>query len=276
MSRVQPGDTIVVAFLDRVSRKFDEGVCIQAELTGRNIGIVAIQENIDTNERRAAAKFFRHSMAQGAYQVNSARDRIKLGQDRSKAGGERIGRPPALTPVQVEHCRRMAEEGTGCATWPGFDGLLTGDGAEGAGRNLSAGGTIVNWLGAEKRPDLRHHMPTRPWKNETATVLPAWENMNDQQLDRNLRSVGREVFVAYFTDFCDRSRSNEDVAAQIEEERGYTDKSCRSRTSHARSIIWAGRATDALVMVSCSTSPRVPSQIKKKASGLARERSGLL
>ena len=86
-------------------------------------------------------------------------------------------------------------------------------------------------------------MPIRPWKNGTATVLPAWESMNDQQLDRNLRSVGREIFVAYFTEFCDRSRSNEDVAAQIEEERGYTDKSCRSRTSHARSIIGAGRPT---------------------------------
>ena len=42
MSRVQPGDTIVVAFLDRFSRNFEEGVRIQAELTGRDIGIVAI------------------------------------------------------------------------------------------------------------------------------------------------------------------------------------------------------------------------------------------
>ncbi len=155
--------------------------------------------------------------------------------------------------------------------------LLTGNGAEGAGRNLPAGGRTVTWPGAEKRPDLPRHMPIRPWKNETAMVSPAWESMNDQQLDRNLRSVGREVFVAYFSEFCDRSRSNEDVATQIEEERGYTDKSCRSRTSHARSIIEAGRATDALAMVSCSTSPLVPSYIKKKASELVREReSGLL
>ena len=43
MSRVQPGDTIVVAFWDRFSRNFEEGVRIQAELTGRDIGIVAVQ-----------------------------------------------------------------------------------------------------------------------------------------------------------------------------------------------------------------------------------------
>ena len=100
--------------------------------------------------------------------------------------------------------------------------------------------------------------------------------MNDHQLDRNLQSVGREIFVAYFSEFCDRSRSSEDVAIQIEKERGYTEKSCRSHTSHARSIIRAGRATDVLTMVSRSTSPRVPDHIKIQASELVRERESSL
>ena len=114
MGRVQPGDTIVVAFLDRFSHNFEEGVQIQAELTGRDIGIVAIRENIDTSDGSAAAKFFRRSMlAQGAYQVDSASERIKLGLDRARAGGKRVGRPPALTQEQAEQCRRMADEGAG-------------------------------------------------------------------------------------------------------------------------------------------------------------------
>ena len=50
MSRIQPGDTIVVAFLDRFSRNFEEGVAIQADLTRRDIAIVAIREQIDTRE----------------------------------------------------------------------------------------------------------------------------------------------------------------------------------------------------------------------------------
>ena len=87
MSRVQPGDTIVVAFLDRFSRNFEKGVRIQAELTGRDIGIVAVRENIDTTDEGPAAKFFRRSMlAQGAYQVDSASERIKLGLGRARAG----------------------------------------------------------------------------------------------------------------------------------------------------------------------------------------------
>ena len=114
MSRVQPGDTVVVAFLDRFSRSFEDGVHIQAELTQRDIAIVALRENIDTREGSAAAKFFRRSMlAQGAYQVDSASERIKLGLDRARADGKRVGRPPALSPDQVEQCRRMAEEGAG-------------------------------------------------------------------------------------------------------------------------------------------------------------------
>ena len=114
MSRAQPGDTIVVAFLDRFSRNFEEGVAIQADLTRRNIAIVAIREQIDTREGSAAANFFRRAMlAQGAYQVESASERIRMGLDRARASGKRIGRPPALGPEQVEQCRRMAEEGAG-------------------------------------------------------------------------------------------------------------------------------------------------------------------
>ena len=114
MSRIQPGDTVVVAFLDRLSRNFEDGVRIQADLTQRDIAIVALRENIYTREGSAAARFFRRSMlAQGAYQVDSASERIKLGLDRARAEGKRVGRPPALSSDQVEQCRRMAGEGAG-------------------------------------------------------------------------------------------------------------------------------------------------------------------
>ena len=81
-------------------------------MTQRHIAIVDIRENIDTREGSAAAKFFRRSMlALGAYQVDATSERIKLGQYRAE--GKRVGCPPALSPDQVEQCRRMAEEGAG-------------------------------------------------------------------------------------------------------------------------------------------------------------------
>ena len=111
MTRVRPNDTVVVAWLDRFSRNFDEGVRIQAELTKQNIGIVAIREGINTADDSAAAKLFRRMMlAQGAYQVESTSERIKAGLEWARAEGRKPGRPPALTPEQVKECRRMYEE----------------------------------------------------------------------------------------------------------------------------------------------------------------------
>ena len=87
MGRVQPGDTIVVAFLDRFSRSFEEGVRIQAELTARDIGIVALRENIDTSDGSAAAKFFRRSFRSAPSSVQHA------SQDSRHAAGRASSAP---------------------------------------------------------------------------------------------------------------------------------------------------------------------------------------
>ena len=76
--------------------------------------------------------------------------------------------------------------------------------------------------------------------------------MNEQEFARTLNTVGMKCFVKYLGQFCDTSLSNQDIAAQIEEAERYTAKSCRSRTSHARSIINAGRGRDALTAIANS------------------------
>ena len=48
-------------------------------------------------------------LAQGAYQGNSDSERIELG--RARGSGKQVGRPPTLTPEQIEQCQRMAHEG---------------------------------------------------------------------------------------------------------------------------------------------------------------------
>ena len=111
VATVQSGDTIVVCWLDRFAKLFGEGVIIQHDLTQRDIGIVATEENINTADNSAAAKLFRRMMlAQGAYQRESTGERIKAGQDRARAEGRPPGRPPALTPDQVNECKRMFAE----------------------------------------------------------------------------------------------------------------------------------------------------------------------
>lgn len=87
--------------------------------------------------------------------------------------------------------------------------------------------------------------------------------MNDQQLDRNLRSVGKRCFVKYFEKFRDSNLSNSDVASLIKA-KGYTWKSCLSRTSHARAIINSPRCKDALLII-CK-SMRLKRTIRDKAA----------
>ena len=95
MEVVRPGDTIVVTFLDRLSRNFEEGVRIQADLIDRDIGIVAIRENIDTRDSSAAGKYFRRAMlALGAYQVDATSERIRDGQARARGRDAASAGPP--------------------------------------------------------------------------------------------------------------------------------------------------------------------------------------
>ena len=111
MTRVRPHDSIVVAWLDRFSRNFEEGVKIQTDLTKQQIGIISVKEDINTTHDIAAALFFRRMMmANGAYQVDATSERVRAGLERARAEGKRLGRPPALTPEQVEECRRMYAE----------------------------------------------------------------------------------------------------------------------------------------------------------------------
>ena len=106
----------MVAFLESFSSEslsynFEDGVRIQAELTRRNIGIVAIRENIDTREGSAAAKFFRRSMlAPGAYQVDSASERIRLGLDRARQW-KASGSPSDLNAAAKLFCRMIPAQG---------------------------------------------------------------------------------------------------------------------------------------------------------------------
>ena len=91
--------------------------------------------------------------------------------------------------------------------------------------------------------------------------------MDDAQLKRYLQSVGMECFVTYYRRFADYSLSNEDVAAILVNEMKYASKASRARVSTARSIIKAGLARDALIIISKSV--RVPASVKDEADGIA-------
>lgn len=73
--------------------------------------------------------------------------------------------------------------------------------------------------------------------------------MDDQKLDRYLKSVGMKCFVTYFEDFSNDELSNNEIAEKVFAENNYTHKACVSRTGHSRMIIRGGRAKDAIILV---------------------------
>ena len=80
--------------------------------------------------------------------------------------------------------------------------------------------------------------------------------MNDDQLERSLRSIGKGCFVAYFRQFADQELSNSAVVEILMRQEGYTESGSRTRVSQARRIIRSGRAKDALLNV--IQSDRIP------------------
>lgn len=93
--------------------------------------------------------------------------------------------------------------------------------------------------------------------------------MDDQQMDRYLRSVGKQCFVTYFHQFHDLSQSTTDIAELIFRENAYTFDSCRTRAGKARRIIDAGLAKDALINI--ANSKKVAQQFRDTARLIAEQ-----
>ena len=90
--------------------------------------------------------------------------------------------------------------------------------------------------------------------------------MDDQQLDRCLRSIGKGCFVKYFEEFSNSRYSREDLIEILMSTEGYEESGSRTRVSQSRRIIQSGRADDALQMVIASE--RLPNDVRELARAL--------
>ncbi len=90
--------------------------------------------------------------------------------------------------------------------------------------------------------------------------------MDDKQLDRSLRSIGKECFVKYYELFQDQNWSKEDLIEHLIALEGYQESGCITRISQSRRIFNDHREYDALDMVISSN--RLPSEIIEKARKL--------
>lgn len=94
--------------------------------------------------------------------------------------------------------------------------------------------------------------------------------LNDDQLARTLKSVGKTCFICFFHEFSSTTISREDIINKLKTEMNYTEGSCISRVGHARRIFSAGLAAKALNIIISSNSKVISEEIRIRAQQLLK------
>lgn len=108
--QLRPGDTLVVWKLDRLGRSLRDLLDVAEALRERGVALRSLTEHIDTST--AAGKMLYAVLgAVAQFERDVLRERTIAGIRAARVRGERLGRPPALTPLQVREARVMLERG---------------------------------------------------------------------------------------------------------------------------------------------------------------------
>ncbi|MGA8473571.1 MAG: recombinase family protein [Candidatus Cybelea sp.] len=114
LAALQPGDTLVVARLDRLGRSMPHLVATVHELAARGVGFRSLAESIDTTS--AAGRLVLHIFASLAdFERELIRERTKDALAAKKRRGEPVGRRPAFNSSRLQAAQEMLASGYGAA-----------------------------------------------------------------------------------------------------------------------------------------------------------------
>lgn len=103
------GDTLVVWKLDRLGRSLKHLIETVNQLHEKGVGFASLQENIDTTT--SGGKLIFHVFgALAEFERELIRERTQAGLRAARTRGKRGGRPPKLTPQQVEIAKTMMSD----------------------------------------------------------------------------------------------------------------------------------------------------------------------
>jgi DNA invertase Pin-like site-specific DNA recombinase len=110
LAELRAGDTLVVWKLDRLGRSLRDLLDVAEGLRERGVALRSLTEHIDTST--AAGKMLYAVLgAVAQFERDVLRERTIAGMRAAKNRGERIGRPAALTSIQVRAAKKMIERG---------------------------------------------------------------------------------------------------------------------------------------------------------------------
>ncbi len=111
MEALRPGDVLVVWRLDRLGRSLIRLIELINLVAAKGAHFKSLNEAIDTDSPGGRLVF--HMMgALAEFERSLISERTRAGMQVAKDAGKPIGRPPALSPAQIQEAQRALEEGT--------------------------------------------------------------------------------------------------------------------------------------------------------------------
>lgn len=105
-------DAVVVYALDRIGRSFREVLNTIWALEEKGIAVISVREEwlstLDPNIRKLILSILSWA---ADFERQLIKQRTKLGLQKARQQGKRIGRPPALTQEQIRQARKLREKG---------------------------------------------------------------------------------------------------------------------------------------------------------------------
>ncbi len=106
---IRPGDVLTVVSLDRLGRSLEDLITIVGRLKRQGVGFQSLHEKLDTTT--AGGMFVFHVFAALAEFVRTIIvANTNEGLAAARARGQRLGRPPAMTPEKLAYARQLLAE----------------------------------------------------------------------------------------------------------------------------------------------------------------------
>ncbi|WP_446214818.1 recombinase family protein [Micromonospora sp. IBHARD004] len=106
---VRPGDALTVVSLDRLGRSLEDLIAIVGRLKRQGVGFLSLHEKLDTTT--AGGMFVFHIFAALAEFIRTIIvANTNEGLAAARARGQRLGRPPAMTPEKLAYARQLLAE----------------------------------------------------------------------------------------------------------------------------------------------------------------------
>ena len=109
--RLQAEDTLVVTAIDRISRRAVDGLRFIRDVTDAGVHLVVLSQREFDTTTPTGQLLLHLTLAIAEWEWSNIRDRSIQGQERARAEGKRIGRPPVLTPEARQEVERKLLEG---------------------------------------------------------------------------------------------------------------------------------------------------------------------